>query len=52
MTGIAVVAVPLSVIWLGLSFWLGRRQERAEEAGMAADKRGGGALAAPGSAAP
>ncbi|MBP0445649.1 hypothetical protein J8J14_12765 [Roseomonas sp. SSH11] len=29
MTGIAVVAVPLSVAWLALSFWLGRRQERA-----------------------
>lgn len=30
LTGIAVVAVPLSLAWLGLSFWLGRRQERAE----------------------
>jgi AAA family ATP:ADP antiporter len=28
MTGISVVAVPLSVLWLALSFWLGRRQER------------------------
>ena len=35
MTGVAVVAVPLSVLWLALSFWLGRRQERAE-AGEAA----------------
>ena len=32
MTGIALVAVPLSVLWLGLSLWLGRRQERAERA--------------------
>ena len=30
MTGIAIVAVPLSAIWLALSFWLGRRQERWE----------------------
>ncbi|WP_424133972.1 NTP/NDP exchange transporter [Roseomonas chloroacetimidivorans] len=29
MTGISVVAVPLSAAWLVLSFWLGRRQERA-----------------------
>jgi AAA family ATP:ADP antiporter len=26
MAGIAIVAVPLSAIWLALSFWLGRRQ--------------------------
>jgi ATP:ADP antiporter, AAA family len=26
MTGIAIVAVPLSAIWLVLSIWLGRRQ--------------------------
>jgi AAA family ATP:ADP antiporter len=37
MTGIAVVAVPLSVVWLVLSFWLGRRQERAEAAGSVPD---------------
>lgn len=30
LTGIAIVAVPLSAIWLALSFWLGRRQERWE----------------------
>jgi hypothetical protein len=30
MTGIAMGAVPLSVIWLVLSIWLARRQERAE----------------------
>jgi AAA family ATP:ADP antiporter len=30
MAGIAIVAVPLSAIWLALSFWLGRRQERWE----------------------
>ncbi|HEY8613775.1 MAG TPA: MFS transporter [Roseomonas sp.] len=35
MTGIAIVAVPLSAIWLALSFWLGRRQERAEAASPA-----------------
>lgn len=52
MTGIAVVAVPLSVIWLGLSFWLGRRQERAEEVQTAVAESGGSALATPGSAAP
>ena len=28
LTGIAIVAVPLSAIWLALSFWLGRRHER------------------------
>ena len=27
MTGIAFVAVPLSAIWLGIGFWLGRQQE-------------------------
>jgi ATP:ADP antiporter, AAA family len=27
MTGIAIVAVPISTVWLGLSVWLGRRQE-------------------------
>lgn len=32
MTGISIVAVPLSILWLGLSFWLGRRQERLQEA--------------------
>jgi AAA family ATP:ADP antiporter len=26
MTGISMLAVPLSAIWLALSFWLGRRQ--------------------------
>jgi AAA family ATP:ADP antiporter len=36
MTGIAIVAVPLSVAWLLLSFWLGRRQEGAERAGRTA----------------
>ncbi len=30
LTGIAWIAVPLSALWLGLSYWLGRRQERAE----------------------
>ncbi|MBA4136179.1 MAG: MFS transporter [Opitutus sp.] len=30
LTGISMVAVPLSVAWLGLSFWLGRRQEATQ----------------------
>ncbi|MFO1189525.1 MAG: MFS transporter [Alphaproteobacteria bacterium] len=29
LTGIAVVAVPLSALWIGLAYWLGRRQELA-----------------------
>jgi len=29
LSGIALVAVPLSAIWIGLGHWLGRRQERA-----------------------
>lgn len=33
MSGIAIIAVPLSVIWLGLSVWLGRRQEKWEVKG-------------------
>ncbi|NMH28652.1 NTP/NDP exchange transporter [Flavobacterium silvaticum] len=28
MTGVSIVAVPLSLIWLGLSFWLGRQQHQ------------------------
>jgi hypothetical protein len=28
MSGIALVAVPLSVLWLVNSLWLGRKQER------------------------
>jgi AAA family ATP:ADP antiporter len=32
LTGIAIVAVPLSAAWLGLSLWLGRRQEKAAAA--------------------
>ena len=28
MAGIAIVAVPLSVVWLGVSVWLGRRQQK------------------------
>lgn len=38
LTGIAIVAVPLSAAWLALSFWLGRRQvqrQRATEAAAA-----------------
>jgi len=30
-SGIALVAVPLSLLWLGNSFWLGLRQERMSE---------------------
>lgn len=30
LAGIAVLAVPLSMAWLALSFWLGRQQQRAE----------------------
>lgn len=33
LTGIAIVAVPLSALWLVLSFWLGRRQEAWERKG-------------------
>ncbi len=31
-TGIAIVAVPISAIWLGLSYWLGRQQEKRDRA--------------------
>ncbi len=40
MTGIATIAVPLSLAWLGLSAWLGRRQERAAREGDAAALHG------------
>ncbi|WP_413742792.1 NTP/NDP exchange transporter [Sodalis sp. RH15] len=30
ITGIAILAIPLSALWLALSFWLGRRQEDLE----------------------
>jgi len=30
LTGIALLAVPLSLLWLTLAFWLGRRQETWE----------------------
>jgi AAA family ATP:ADP antiporter len=30
LTGIAIVAVPLSALWLGLGFWLGKRQRLAD----------------------
>lgn len=33
LTGIAIVAVPLSAGWLALSAWLGRRHARAERDG-------------------
>jgi AAA family ATP:ADP antiporter len=32
MSGIALVAVPLSAAWLALSLWLGLRQQRSEKA--------------------
>ena len=35
LTGIAIVAVPISAAWLALSVWLGRKQESAEEAEVA-----------------
>ncbi len=35
MTGIAILAVPLSLAWLTLSYWLGRRQAQAEGAAEA-----------------
>lgn len=44
ITGIAIVAIPISAIWLALSYWLGHRQEVSErwrrEAGgsLSADK--------------
>lgn len=38
MTGIALVAVPLSLAWLGLSLWLGWRQEGVERAARAAGR--------------
>lgn len=28
LTGIAIVAVPLSALWLALGLWLGRRQDK------------------------
>lgn len=37
LTGIALVAVPLSAAWLGLSVWLGRRQTRMETREAAAN---------------
>jgi AAA family ATP:ADP antiporter len=34
MTGIAVIAVPISVIWLLNSLWLGRKQEKLAKAAL------------------
>jgi AAA family ATP:ADP antiporter len=51
MAGISMVAVPLSMIWLASSFWLGRRQERLARAGdpaSAAIMPGGAAARPPG----
>jgi len=51
MAGISMVAVPLSMIWLASSFWLGRRQERLARAGdlsPAAIMPGGAAARPPG----
>jgi AAA family ATP:ADP antiporter len=28
MTGISIIAVPVSVIWLGMNYWLGRQQNK------------------------
>jgi len=38
LTGIALVAVPLSALWVGLAYWLGRRQELAVAAAHATEK--------------
>jgi AAA family ATP:ADP antiporter len=38
MTGIAVVAVPVSVLWLINGFWLGRKQEAIAAAGEVASR--------------
>ncbi|HEU0070221.1 MAG TPA: MFS transporter [Alphaproteobacteria bacterium] len=35
MAGISAVAVPISAVWIALSWWLGRRQERTAEAALA-----------------
>ena len=42
LTGISVVAVPLSLLWFGVAYWLGRRQE----ASARGDAGGTGAPAA------
>jgi hypothetical protein len=34
MAGIALVAVPVSLVWVVNALWLGRRQERAAAAGQ------------------
>jgi AAA family ATP:ADP antiporter len=40
VTGIAVAAVPLSVIWGAVALWLGRRQRRLEQAGWRSPNEG------------
>lgn len=40
MTGIALVAIPVSLFWLGLSFWLGRQQEQRAAAHLQASNMG------------
>ncbi|WP_426957760.1 NTP/NDP exchange transporter [Muricoccus radiodurans] len=38
MAGVALWAVPISVVWLGVSIWLGRRQEQTARAAPAAGR--------------
>lgn len=38
LAGVSLVAVPLSALWMALSYWLGRRQEAASDAAPAAAK--------------
>jgi AAA family ATP:ADP antiporter len=40
VTGIAVAAVPLSVIWGAIALWLGRRQRRLEQEGWRSPNEG------------
>ena len=39
LAGISLVAVPLSALWIALSYWLGRRQEAAAETAGATTRR-------------
>jgi AAA family ATP:ADP antiporter len=40
MTGVAIVAVPISAVWLALAFWLGRRQRARSQADTRANETG------------
>lgn len=50
LSGIAMVAVPLSVAWMGLSFWLGRRQEWAARSATIANGAPAATMPAPAAA--